>query len=254
MNFITNIIRYIHPGSVFIYQMGKVGSSSIEASVENSIHIHNFYDNDPCYINMHLHFPGLSRYFKYHMFYFFRRVLFRLRRETKIITVVRDPHDRNVSMFFQNLHSWLVAAYTGFPKGRNNVRQVLGRAEGIEVLHQVYDSVFPKEYPLNWFDFEFKRITGVDVYDYEFNTETGVAEIKNGKYRILIIRADVINSNRDLIAKFLGDDTMQLSYANDGGKKWYAPVYKEFKKTYKTPESDMKMYAESRYFRHFFGC
>jgi hypothetical protein len=244
--------KYIDPESIFVYQMGKVGSSSLEMNIPKSIHIHNFYDNDPCWVNMRLHFPGYKLYVKYHAFYFIRRLFFWSRRKTKIITVVRDPHERNMSMYFQNLHSWLVHAYTGFPKGRSDVKAVLGRSEGVGVLYQVYDQVFPKRYPLDWFDFEFKKLTGINVYDYSFDKVQGYSRINTKKYEILILRADLIDKNINVVNEFCSLKLSDLKNSNDGSKKWYSTVYKEFKAGYKLSENDSLLYSESKYVKHFF--
>jgi hypothetical protein len=247
-----NLRRYFDSESIFIYQMGKVGSSSLEANIPNSIHIHNFYDNDPCWVNMRLHFPGYKILFKYYAFYFIRRLFFWSRRKTKIITVVREPHERNMSMYFQNLHSWLVNAYTGYPIGRSGVKAVLGRSEGIDVLYQVYDQVFPKRYPLDWFDFEFKRLTGIDVYNHPFDRVKGYSRITTKKYDVLIFRADSIDGNIDVVNEFCTLNLNGLKNSNDGGKKWYSTVYKEFKLGYPLSESDALLYSESKYVKHFF--
>jgi hypothetical protein len=238
--------------SIFVYQMGKVGSSTIEKTLRKSVHIHNFFDNDPCWINPRLSFPGYKYWLLYRPFLFFRRQVFKSRAEKKIITLVRNPLDRNVSMYFQNLHAFLVQAYTGFPIGRDKHVMPLARDGGVRVLVDIYNRLFPKDYPLNWFDNELKRLSGIDVFDYPFDKDLGYSIIAKGSYKILVLTAEKLRENTSVIQEFSGVDSLIFGDVNTGAKKWYSQSYSDFKDAFVPPRDELDLYLNSQFVSHFY--
>ncbi|CCQ10307.1 Capsular polysaccharide synthesis enzyme CpsE [Pseudoalteromonas luteoviolacea B = ATCC 29581] len=246
--------RYNAPEAVYIYQMGKVGSTSFEESLPCGIHVHTFFrENHTCAIRQ----EGLAGVgVRYHLkrllqeleFYLMRRAFVR-REQRKIITLVRKPFERNVSMFFHDLDSYLFAYYTGF--GTENTRPCATRVQDKTILQRAFYEVFPHQYPLNWFDDEFKRLTGIDIYQYPYDKSLGAQLVEVPGTSVLLLDIDKIAANQPLIEQFLGHE-FSLSNANVGAKKWYAPLYSSFDTA--TPECNAlrDTLQASKYYKHFY--
>lgn len=253
-NKINLINKYANEDSVFIYQMGKVGSTSLENSIKNGIHIHSFYEgNTTCKVrNEGLKKFGLIHYIlqiEQSVFEFSLRRAFRKRKSTKIITLIRDPFDRNLSMFFHDLDAYLFSAHTNCLNTRT--RPIPTRNQSQQLLKQVYEEEFDHNYVVDWFDMEFKRMTGIDIYKYPFNKSLGYSRFSCDETSILCIASESLSNLEDVISEFLGQ-TVNLSVENRGEDKWYSSVYTAFRENYRLPMSIEEKILQSKFYRHFF--
>jgi hypothetical protein len=65
--------------------------------------------------------------------------------------------------------------------------------------------------PLVWFDDEFNKILGIDVYDYDFPYTLGYLTIRVGSYEVLILRCELADSVKiNCISEFLDIDNFQF--------------------------------------------
>lgn len=245
-------LRYRDEKTVFIYQMGKVGSTSLENTIENAVHLHNFYwQNHPCPIRQNgLAGFGLRAVFKrleQRLEYFLMRLAFKRRSQTKIVTLIRSPLERNISMFFHDLDAYLFDAYTNCQ--RTAIPPKPTRFQSSSLLEEVFNERFDHEYPLQWFDEELKRITGIDVYDYPYKNEPQV--IEKGRVSIFLCDIKDIDASEGLISRFV-DQNVTLARSNLAELKWYAEQYKQFKREYNPPQSIRLLLEESKYFHHFY--
>ena len=116
INDVKKVIK-MYRNKIFIYQMGKVGSTSLEESIENSVHMHTLYSNSECWVREAQLWGLLSPLQKIKRYVGSKldRMIIRSNNEVKIITLVRDPVARDVSMFFQRLPYW----YTHYLNANN---------------------------------------------------------------------------------------------------------------------------------------
>ena len=243
LNNLLNVwATYTCEDNVLIYQLGKVGSSTLESSIKNSIHTHSLYGNPPCYVYMQQQRQGLKKLHGW-LGDTIKRIALYQRKEVKIITLVRDPVDRNISMFFQDLAYWIYE-YVG------TVSQDTRTSE-IDYLETVFEKSFDHYYINKWFDIELKRLTGIDVFQTPFPKDRGWVVIKQGKYSVLLIEASKLTSCEPVIGDFIGRKVV-LQESNAGHKKWYASLYNQFKSSF-----DKNAYREklkkTKYFKHFYG-
>jgi hypothetical protein len=235
--------KYQH-SPVLIWQMGKVGSSTLAASIPNAMHIHTLYSNSPCHVHLAQRRNGFTQKLKGWAEDFLIRFYIKKRPTIKIITLVRSPFERNVSMLFEDLEYWMYL-FAGKGNHDSTIRQ------NEDYLERVFYEAFDHEYGLTWFDKEIFRFTGIDVYAHPFDKNKGYSRIAMGRFDILILSSDKIDENEELISDFCGQE-IKLTRANDGGRKWYAPVYKNFKTDVKFRDSYKDNIMQSKFYRHFF--
>jgi len=218
---LQKLTKYINKDLVLVYQYGKVGSTTISHSVPNSINVHDLYGTVMCP-------PGFK--YRHGLFYrkiyfpidrLVRRTLIRRNKKIKIIVPVRDPVDRNVSMFFQDLPFYYVdyfAKHKGYAK-----------SEGNDLLKDVFIKSFNHQSPDEWFSREFSRFTGISVDEIEFDSNSFYCCVEKGKYSCLIIKSESIKSllGKKVIEDFVKKDVVWRD-VNRGGMKWYKDVYAAF--------------------------
>lgn len=235
--------EFADPGRVLIYQMGKVGSTALQEAIPGALHLHSLYGHDVCpprYARM-VASPlsragrGTSRAI--------RRLALARRPQVRIITFVRDPLERNISMFFQNLAHWLAL---------DDVRHVRDtRVEWEALIADAFERSFNHEYALDWFDRELKRLTGIDVFARPFDTDQAAAVFERGRYRVLLVRYERLREATAQIADFVGTG-IELGRVNRGERKWYGTLYADFKRDYQAPPELLQRLYGSRYARHFY--
>jgi|SRR5690606_2252081 len=108
MRIIRQVRLYLSP-YILIYQMGKVGSSSIYASlkakgVPKVFHLHRMNPETTQKMKRTFLEQNLLAQFRTEQLFetIYRKAIQR-RKKVKIITLVREPISRNISAFFENL-------------------------------------------------------------------------------------------------------------------------------------------------------
>lgn len=232
---------------ILVYTMGKVGSSSLENNIDGSFHLHSLYNNPPNPLHWELRNFGIKNKVSIILRNFLRRMIFRTASSIKIITIVRPPMQRNISMFFQALPFWLSSAQSGY----NSNKHIDARREGFDILCESFEEYFNHEYCLTWLDDEIKRFSGIDVYLKPFQSKKGYNIYKNGKYECLLMSLDKLNENEHILSEFVNQD-VKIESINSGEMKWYSNVYKKFKSEYESSENLYEILNNSKYNKHFF--
>lgn len=226
--------------------MGKVGSSSIESSLEKSgiksIHIHTLYGETVNYLFDYGN-TSFSRGIKKALLCFIYRQAFKFGGNIKIISLMRDPISRNLSTLFQELPRMLYLESKKNNRSEMDIKAVLDRCMNLYVNQKM---------ALEWFDDELKKVTGIDVFSKKFNRELGVEIYKNNKVELLMLTAEKLSANYDSVANFTGITGGELINSNSSSKKWYSSLYVEYKNNYE-PERDWinKVY-KSHCVKHFY--
>ncbi|MDX2369991.1 MAG: putative capsular polysaccharide synthesis family protein [Colwellia sp.] len=245
---------YADDDTLFIYQMGKVGSTTLENSLPDAVHIHAFYSkNHICSVRQ----KGLA---KFGLNYFISRIeqelhnyllrrAFKSRSRTKIITLVREPQARNLSMFFHDIDAYLFAAHTNCLNTRQ--KPLLTRYQNADMLLDVFDCEFDHYYALNWFDVEFLPMTGLNIYDYPFDIDEGYSLIAEKGIEVLCLRTDKLKDNVNILSQFIEQD-VELHSVNKADEKWYGDIYQNFIRTYTPTVQREQKIKESKFFKHFF--
>ncbi len=199
------------PTPILIYQMGKVGSTSLYAMCArarsdvplftvnrirpgNNMELHNTKDclfQSFCVWHIKKTFLPLWQYYLRNQI---RKKL--AHSEVKFISIVRDPVVRNVSGFCQ-----YVELYLDHLIFRYQQKQI-----DIESVKSIFFRQYKHDMPLRWFDYEFRYVTGIDVFVEKFPQTKGFVRYHNDNVSALVIKLEYLNSPETVaaICDFIG--------------------------------------------------
>jgi len=231
---------------VIVFQMGKVGSTSVASSFPTPGH--------PVSVQTHyLHRPRIEaakqwsrerglpvRAHFFHADAAARRVVDK-GRPFKLITLVREPVGRSVSNFFHNFER-----FVGVPL-----------AESTHTTEQLTEILVAHERELSearWFQREFEPALGVDLYAHPFPHADGAQVIPAGNGTILVLRLETPDLVKEAaIAAFLGEDGFTLATANVGDAKEYGDGYQQFRESAVLPRDFLLRKLTTPYATHFYS-
>lgn len=169
------------------------------------------------------------------------------KRDWKIITLVREPIDRNISAFFQNLS--LEKLFPSFTTHGQICEEEVDQA--IELFLREYSH----HLPLNWLDSEIKEVFGIDTFNNApFDHEKGFQVMEKDNYSVLIIRVEDLNRCcSEAMKDFLNISDFNLRQVNVSSNKKYSSIYKEFKKRIHLPDDYISQMYNSKYATHFYS-
>lgn len=209
-----------------VYQMGKVGSKSMQMSLKKQYagvvfhthvirHDHKNPSNQLLYQEIKIN-----------------------NRPTKIITMIREPFARNESSFFEIIERF-------YPN------KSWSTATADELCKCYIEKYHHYEVAL-WFDWEFRTLTGVDIYDQPLiEGDHIIGKHENIEYCLLY--CETSNKRKeDIINKFLSMDNFSIKDENKAENKPYNKLYREFKENIIYPESILDYIYDSKYSQHFY--
>ena len=214
---------------ILIYSMGKVASSSVDRTLKkcgyNTKHFHYYegdYNSEESSVYSQMNLVSLKNH------------------DVKIVTLTRDPIARNISAFFQNIDKFC-SIEEGMPD--------------LSTLLDVFHSKYNHKIPLEWFDKEFKKNTGIDVYEYKFDKVKGYLVIEGQYPRVLIIKSEIsddykLKGLQDFLCDFVVPQFILQS--NRSENKNYAEVYKLFLQNVCFDENVVDDIYSSKYAKHFY--
>jgi len=241
----------LNSNSILIYQMGKVGSTTVFLSLKKHLsltpvfHLHFLSDRslkeqeeyyrsvgkDPQKIR-HLRHSNLLK----------NKLDRSAKRQCKIITLVRDPIAREISMFFQKKDK-------NFPDG-------IDTKTIIEILQNQFKSFDEsKDLACNWFDEEIKANFNIDVYKFEFDKQKGYQIIRTENAEVLTIRLENLNQCfQTALSEFLiSDRPIEMISENTSKEKDYKKQYREVINKITIPEEICRTIYSSRHMKHFYS-
>ena len=250
--------------AIFIYQPGKVGSSTIRASL-NAV-------NKTC-VHVHLltPLPGYDRIWNKHGAAFYNWFKNQPR---KIITLVRDPFARDFSGLFQNTdvrYFWYpfiignAVSNMYFP-GEDDIQDlindrdlvalfgkpVLASNDYCDYCVKVMTQMGRMNYQFDWFDSQLKKYFDIDVYTYHFDKKIGYTIIQEGNLEILVLRLENMKKLEKIIGEFVGIDNFKLFNANEAGNKIYKYLYNYVRENITLPKEYFDCYMNNEKALHFY--
>jgi len=210
---------------IFVFQMGKVGSSALMATLCRDVggsveHAHRFvkFSREGA--------EALVRCRRWRLPYF-------------VVCPVRDPIARNVSAFFENFERVVGEPFGVRPRTRDDLRTLL-----LERFNHCG--------ALDWFDAEFRPLFGLDALAQPFDKARRWQIYRVRSARILIYRADLERDlQRDVVGAFLGRPLGDWIRRNEAADKDYAGAYADFRANARLPPVLIQTLHRSRFARAF---
>ena len=155
------------------------------------------------------------------------------------ISLVRDPVARNISAYFQNREHYI----DSLEKGEDTEA---------EALFEHFVETYPHTLPLRWYDREYKKHLGIDVFEGRFRHEKGFQLSHNN--RVVIFRVDTPDDLKSQVLSNVLDFDVVVERANDSSNKDYKDDYRTVQSLARfTPEMIDPIYT-SVFTRHFWSA
>lgn len=236
---------------IVVCQFGKVGSSSMQASLESLdlkapvYHTHGVsgYDMNRIQSTIMGSTNPRRKTEKIVERIYLRSVLSRRFFRCHLITLVREPVAVLVSAFFQLQGRQIWKDYSS---GETTLPEI---QERFLRWQEGYRNWFD-----HWFDRELLPYLGTDIFETPFPTATGYSIYACGAVRLVIIRLeDLGRCHQEAFRKFLGLKDLTLRPANVGAAKEYGEIYRKFVAGCELPGSFLDQAYDLRYARHFYS-
>jgi hypothetical protein len=235
---------------ILVYQMGKVGSKTIKASLDqlelHNVHVHvlserNLHVAAACRRQGPAH-PKLMRARQLRAAIAGTHGLQRW----KVITLVREPVARAISGVFQNSSRTMPELATC--SDEDAFHKVCQR-----ILHDCRRFNEEQDHACTWFDLEMKGIFGLNVYAHRFDKAAGYEIYAAEKADVLLMRLESLAECCEAaFSRFLGIADFRLVNANRGCEKPYRDLYRRVLDTLAIPAACLEKIYASRYARHFY--
>jgi Putative capsular polysaccharide synthesis protein len=245
-----------HIDPIIIYQPGKVGSSTILASLNHSLqsaatetaiyHAHHLNNLEQMEADIKSKFPNPQKSLEKLEIdkELRRRIDENPSQRWNVISLTREPVARTISTVFEMLDVIFPGWKAKYQAGEWD-------------LYEMQD-IIVKRYVSgpgggDWYDTQMKAVFDIDVYAQPFPHSQGY-EIYYGKNnsRLLLLRLEDLNRvGQKVLSDFLNLKEFHLVQSNVGEQKEYSDLYREFKKIPLPASYLEKMYA-SRYAKQFY--
>lgn len=253
--------RNVQRDPLIIYQMGKVGSSTLVRTFESLVHPYELFQVHaltwPWIEKIEEQYRHASRVqgrpiLDEHILAsrYLRRLMDSSKPDFrwKVVTLVRDPVARNISTFFQGFPIYF-PHLSGLIEGEDEMETRVDRI--IDVFLQQYSE---HDAPLTWYDEHFKPVFGMDVFDTPFDTSKGYQVYRTDRADVLLMRLeDFDRTLPQAIHEFAGLRIDNIRPANISSQKSYSSAYGAFRKRIDLPLAYVERIYGSRFARHFYS-
>lgn len=230
---------------IVVHTMAKVGSLSVYSSLKKQLpktplfHTHSL-DIDEVQKNIDLCFKNGIYPGSRSPAFLVQNQIISTGRPYKIITLYRDPIERNISAFFDAFKLYVGVKpedYTG----------------DMKTLEKLFHTHIPYKYPLQWFDEYLLKETRIDVYNFPFDAALGYLTIRDEPIEILIMNCYLEDNLKEkLISEFSALPNFKLENTNITAERKSGDLYRAFKNYIRFSESYLNAYYNSKYAKHFF--
>lgn len=224
-----------------IYTMGKVASASIYESLKRILpfskiyHVHFLTKENILWRQQFKNNPSATIVEKHVL----KQLNNNKNKRLKIITLVRDIINRDISMMFQNLSSFIDYQK---PFREKHIDQLLEKFEDLD--HSM---------SIQWFEKEFERYLGLDIYSLKFNKEKGYSIYQLDNFDLLIIKLENLNSiYKEALEKYINIEFDLLIKINEAKNKNISNLYKIFRNNLNINAKKLEYIYNSKFMKHFY--
>ena len=251
-----NLFKICLGNDVRIFSEPKTGSTTMQNLINSPWHMHYHSFRALKYIfPMHRNIRAFPLILLITGFFTFcikvKTKIFR--KEVKIISTIRNPADRIASSFFFNLEHHFLKFRNSHPRAITN--NLFSHEEIIEYIFDEFVDRWVNTYNFyDYFDFEIKKLTGIDVYKLDFDKQKGFSIHKKGYFSFMIVDCYKIKELKNEIEDFVGYQIdPAIKEMNSSNTKWYLEIYKRIYDQSKREEIENKL-SKSKYLKHFYNA
>ena len=221
------LFLYFSNKIILVYTSGKVGSSSIYKSLKKHfgdrvLFTHHLLKSNTDELKAQFELKNKKAYFQKMGLFIYNHYILK-NKPIKIVSIVRDPIERNISAFFQHPELY-----------------DLNLNESIEHNKEKFENNFDHLSSLTWWTSEFEPALNLTLQEINFNIEEKYTIYKSEKLELLILRFDLNNSKKSQIIKsFFKLSEFELNKINVTAQKKVGAFYKQFKTSYKPKKSTL---------------
>jgi hypothetical protein len=236
---------------VAVYQMGKVGSSTVYRALRHSVpdlprfHVHFLEEPKIDRLEQGMREKGLPVAWHLEEGRFLSRLLRGGDPAIKwlVIAPTREPGARNLSAYFQNIEHFFPDFSGRRARGTLSTDELIG----------TFLTKYHQDTPLTWFDRELKTHFGIDAYETPFPHERGWLTIRTPRVDVLVVRLEDFRTRlQPALADFLGVERIVTPPANVSEDKDYADLYQQVRSAIRFPPALLDHLYDSRFARHFY--
>lgn len=231
-----------YPDPVLVYQMAKVGSTSVTKSLKaagiNPLHVHYINPdvrrvNRRKYIEAHKPIP-----YHFHIGYWLYWYLKVTSEDLRVITLVRDPIARHVSAAFQNIRLGTIHRDDAQLAARQ-LEEDLRSAEGVR-------------YAFAYFDREMEPVLGVNPAEQSFNREQGFGICKGRRATVLTLKLERLSTLiSGVVSEFMEAD-LEPVRANVKRKSDIGDYYTAVKREFDMDRDSLREIYDHPWVKHFY--
>lgn len=235
---------------IIVYQMGKVGSTSVFMSLKRmelgvplyQMHFMNDLDKMEA-VSQTRHESEAAQRLLGNARRVRQEMADKPKQKWNLITLTRAPVPRLISVFFQGIENDIPNAAERYQAGTLSLQEVL----------DYFTGQFREGWAEEWFDSQLRDPFGLDVYAVPFDTARGYQIYRHGTIGLLLMRLEDLNRVApDAMREFLGLEDFQLVQRNVAEDKTVGTLYRDFRKALRlSPEYVREMHS-SRYARQFY--
>lgn len=244
--FNATIGKYISNSLYWVHSIPKTGNYSMIISLKNCGL--NVYKNSLHSLDSHIlkKFGFIDEDFK--------SIWNDLKKNIKIITMIRDPLAQNISHMFQYIDS------LNYYPDTNNLQKMFDdiyihntyKDFNNEFLNLFFNDMRYKNFEV-WFDKEIKTALDIDVFEYNFDKEKGYANIHKDNINLLLVKLENLENLEKVIGEFVNVPNFTLGFYNNSAQKEYNMEYIKFKENFRVPKIYINKLYDSKYMKHFYS-
>jgi hypothetical protein len=242
---------------IIVYQMGKVGSKTIEASLYQYFeqqnlrvdvyHTHNLINLSQMERNILANKDRPNP----------KATISQIRKDARLreiidknpkkrwnlISLARDPIAQNIGAFFHNMKEFIPDWKEKYESGNLD----------LENLQRIYLEKYNHQATKRWFETQMEPMWNIDIYSAPFDREKGFSIYRAPKADLLLIRLESLNEcAAQAFSEFLNFINFHIVNKNIGEEKEYKALYREFK-AYPLPDDFVEDMYNSRFANHFYS-
>ena len=167
----------------------------------------------------------------------------------KIISIFREPISLMLSLHFLNPEGKFLEVLEKYSE--------TDKTKVIDYFVELFDNDNPSNWALsNWYDDVFPEETGINVYDYEFNSDQGYQIIRNERFDTLLLRfEDLANSFKVGGAELFGLDQerFNLLHSHIHKNDKYHEVHNYVKNNLVLSKETCDKLYSTKFMKHFYS-